>query len=150
MAIDLTPEEKEILALKATWETVDAMVNYEVLSLSHRDPESEIRFNTPTHGKYFNIMLLDFLHSKIFGLDKDVFSLCRTFWKLQPSMKIYLPLEAWLVHSMTGWKLELNLSMRGKHGRSCFHLSIKISDCKSSALHSSKFAEIFPNTICLA
>jgi hypothetical protein len=71
MAIDLTPEEKEILALKAAWEAVDAMVNYEVLSLSHRGPESEIRFTTPTHGKYFNIMLLDFLHSKIFGLDKN-------------------------------------------------------------------------------
>jgi hypothetical protein len=71
MALDLTSEEKEILALKATWEAVNTMVNYEVLSLSHKDPESEIRFNTPTHAKYFNIMLLDFLHSRIFGLNKN-------------------------------------------------------------------------------
>jgi hypothetical protein len=70
MAIDFTTEEKEILAFKAAWGAVDAMVNYEVLSLSHNDPDSEIRFNTPTHGKYFSIILLDFLHSKVFGIDR--------------------------------------------------------------------------------
>ena len=68
--MDFTVEEKEIITLKAAWEAVDAMVNYEVLSLSHKDPDSEIRFNTHTYGKYFSIMLLDFLLSRVFGLDK--------------------------------------------------------------------------------
>ena len=53
--------EKEIIFLKAITELIDNMVNREVIVLFHDDPDSEIRFNSMTHQKYFNIMLLDFL-----------------------------------------------------------------------------------------
>ena len=46
------------------------MVNFEVVSLFGRDPDSSIQFNSVTHQKYFNIMLLDFLSnsdSRILG-----------------------------------------------------------------------------------
>jgi len=53
--------EKEVIFLKAIKELIDDMVNYEVVKLIGDDPHSEIRFNSTTHQKYFNIMLLDFL-----------------------------------------------------------------------------------------
>jgi hypothetical protein len=53
--------EKEVIFLKAIKELIDDMVNYEVVKLLGDDPHSEIRFNSMTHQKYFNIILLDFL-----------------------------------------------------------------------------------------
>jgi hypothetical protein len=53
--------EKEVIFLKAIKELIDEMVNHEVLKLLGNDPDSEIRFNSMTHKKYFNIILLDFL-----------------------------------------------------------------------------------------
>jgi hypothetical protein len=67
---NLSDEEKEILILKGVWESIDSMLNYEIVSLHHNDPESEINFNSITHKKFFNIILVDFLSSKIFGIDK--------------------------------------------------------------------------------
>jgi len=53
--------ETEVIFLRAIKELIDNMVNYEVIILIGDDPHSEIRFNSPTHQKYFNIILLDFL-----------------------------------------------------------------------------------------
>jgi hypothetical protein len=52
--------EKEVVVLKAVKELVDSIVNFEVLRLGDNDP-TEIRFNSITHSKYFNIVLVDFL-----------------------------------------------------------------------------------------
>ena len=49
--------EKEIIFLKAIQELIDEMVNYEVLNLSRKDPDSEIRFESITHQMFFNISL---------------------------------------------------------------------------------------------
>jgi hypothetical protein len=67
---DLKDEEKEILILKGAWESIDSMLNYEVVSLHHKDPDSVISFKSSTHQKFFSILLVDFLRSKIFGIDK--------------------------------------------------------------------------------
>ncbi len=56
-----TDTEKEVIFLKAINELIDSMVNFEVLSLLGDDPYSEVRFQSMTHQKYFNIILLDFL-----------------------------------------------------------------------------------------
>ena len=53
--------ETEVIFLRAIKELIDNMVNYEVIKLIGDDPHSEIRFNSTTHKKYFNIILLDFL-----------------------------------------------------------------------------------------
>lgn len=53
--------EKEIIFLKAIQELIDKIVNYEVLDLSRKDPDSEIRFKSMTHQMFFNIILVDFL-----------------------------------------------------------------------------------------
>lgn len=53
--------EKEVIFLKAVKELIDSMVNYEVMNLGGSDPDSEIRFSSITHQKYFNIILVDFL-----------------------------------------------------------------------------------------
>ena len=56
-----TDIEKEIIFLKAVQELIDKMVNYEVLEVTGTDPDSEIRFKSPIHQRYFNIILVDFL-----------------------------------------------------------------------------------------
>ncbi len=53
--------EKEVIFLKAVQELIDDMVNYEVVMLVGNDPDSEIRFNSMTHKRFFNIILVDFL-----------------------------------------------------------------------------------------
>lgn len=53
--------EKEVIFLKATKGLIDDMVNYEVVKLLGNNPHSEVHFNSMTHRKYFNIILLDFL-----------------------------------------------------------------------------------------
>lgn len=59
--------EIEMLALKAAMESINSMVNYEMLSLSHNDPASEICFPSYKQQQFFSIISLDFLASKIFG-----------------------------------------------------------------------------------
>jgi hypothetical protein len=44
------------------------MVNYEVLELYHKDPNSEVHFKSRTHRQYFNIILLDFLKLEVFPM----------------------------------------------------------------------------------
>lgn len=53
--------EKEIIFLKSIQELIDEMVNYELLDFVGEEPQSEIRFNSYTHLKFFNIILVDFL-----------------------------------------------------------------------------------------
>ncbi|MFH1069500.1 MAG: hypothetical protein V1794_07740 [Candidatus Glassbacteria bacterium] len=55
--------EKEVIYLRAVKEIVDSMVNYEVLNLIGNDPDSEIRFKSSIHQKFFNIILVDFFSS---------------------------------------------------------------------------------------
>lgn len=69
--LNLTNSEKEILILQATWESIKSMLNYQVLDLHHKNPDSSIQFKGSIHAKYFNIILLDFLHSKIFEIGKN-------------------------------------------------------------------------------
>ena len=53
--------EQEVIILKAVKELIDSMVNYEMMSLVGNDPNSSILFNSSTHQKFFNIVLVDFL-----------------------------------------------------------------------------------------
>jgi hypothetical protein len=59
--IDLNGAEREVIALRAVWESIDAIVNYEIMNLHHNDPDSEVSFNSMTHQKYFSIGLVDLL-----------------------------------------------------------------------------------------
>lgn len=53
--------EQEVVLLKALNELIDSMVNFEILSLCGSDPDSEVRFETMMHQRFFNIILVDFL-----------------------------------------------------------------------------------------
>jgi hypothetical protein len=53
--------EEEIILLKAVWELIDSMVNFEMLNLYGQDPDSSVSFETMTHQRFFNIVLVDFL-----------------------------------------------------------------------------------------
>src|SRR5947209_4473516 len=53
--------EEEIILLKAVKELIDDMVNFEMLDLYGHDPEPSVLFETITHQRFFNIVLVDFL-----------------------------------------------------------------------------------------
>lgn len=74
----LTPGEKEILVLKATLEPINSMINYAMLDLHHSDPDSSILFKTEIHQKHFNILLLDFLKSKIYKIGENCVKALKT------------------------------------------------------------------------
>ena len=57
----LNDKEEEVVLLKAVQETIDSMVNFEMLSILGSDPDTEIRFESITHQRFFNIILVDFL-----------------------------------------------------------------------------------------
>lgn len=57
----LSDSEEEVVLLKAVWDLVDSMVNFEMLRLLGSDPDSTIMFETSTHQRFFNIVLVDFL-----------------------------------------------------------------------------------------
>ena len=57
----LTDIEEEIILLKAIWELINSMVNFEMLDIYGHDPDSNILFRTVTHQRFFNIILVDFL-----------------------------------------------------------------------------------------
>jgi len=61
MAQTLSEAEVEVIVLKAVWELIDSAVNYSVLSIGGQDPNTEIRFHTSIHQRFFNIVLVDFL-----------------------------------------------------------------------------------------
>ena len=53
--------EEEVVFLKAIEEIIDSMVNFEMLTLQGTDPDSAVLFNSSTHQKFFNVVLVDFL-----------------------------------------------------------------------------------------
>lgn len=53
--------ETEVIYLKAINESIDSMVNYEILQLSIRKGEGQASFRTAVHQRFFNIILVDFL-----------------------------------------------------------------------------------------
>lgn len=57
----LSDVEEEVILLKAVWELIDSMVNVEVLQLRGQDPDSSVMFETVTHQRFFNIILVDLL-----------------------------------------------------------------------------------------
>ena len=61
MAMTLSDIEEEVILLKAVKELIDSMVNFEMLKLYGDDPDSSILFETMTHQRFFNIVLVDFL-----------------------------------------------------------------------------------------
>lgn len=67
----LSNAEKEIVVLMASWQAIGEMVNNSIMIVNHRDPDSSIMFNTSSDKKYFGIILLDFLNSKIFGVGEN-------------------------------------------------------------------------------
>jgi hypothetical protein len=56
----LIPDE-EVILLRGAWELIDEMVNFALLDLLGKDPDSEVRFHTHIHQRYFNVLLTDFL-----------------------------------------------------------------------------------------
>jgi len=58
---NFTNKEYEVISLKVLIETIDSMVNHEVLMLEGSDPNTTVFFSTCTHQKYFYIILTDFL-----------------------------------------------------------------------------------------
>lgn len=69
-----TPLEKECAAFKGISEQIKSIVNYQVITLDHNDPDSFVGFKTELHQMYFNIMLLDFFNFNMpdFGIsEKD-------------------------------------------------------------------------------
>jgi hypothetical protein len=61
MTASLQPIEEEVVLLKAITELIDSMVNLEMFFVNGSDPNTDILFGTPTHQRFFNIMLVDFL-----------------------------------------------------------------------------------------
>lgn len=56
-----TPIEQEVIILKAVWELISEMVNYEMFFKPTRTSDAELRFNSSTHQRLFNVLLVDFL-----------------------------------------------------------------------------------------
>jgi hypothetical protein len=59
--MELSAIEEEVVFLKAINEIIDSMVNFEMLTLHGTDPDSTVLFETSTHQRFFNIVLVDFL-----------------------------------------------------------------------------------------
>ncbi len=53
--------EQEIIVLKAVWDMIDEMVNYEIFERPRRTRDTALIFKSRTHQKFFNIQLVDFL-----------------------------------------------------------------------------------------
>jgi hypothetical protein len=65
-----TQTEQEVIVLKAVWELIAEMVNYEMFLKPTRTSDVQLMFHTITHGRLFNILLVDFLSepNATFGL----------------------------------------------------------------------------------
>ncbi len=51
--------ESEVILLKAVWELIDTAANFSMFEIVGEGPASEIRFPTPIHQRFFNIILVD-------------------------------------------------------------------------------------------
>lgn len=61
--MSLTVIEEEVVILKAIYELINSMVNFEMFSLSGVDPDSQAIIKSSTHQRLFNIFLVDLLSS---------------------------------------------------------------------------------------
>jgi len=61
MEIKSSGIEQEVIILRAVTDLIDSMVNFQLMSLLGKDPNSEIAFKDYTHQRFFNIVLVDFL-----------------------------------------------------------------------------------------
>lgn len=59
--ISFSKIEQEAIVLKAVWEMIDGMVNYEMFVKNTRTENTNLMFNTHSHMRLFNILLGDFL-----------------------------------------------------------------------------------------
>jgi hypothetical protein len=108
-----TQTEQEVIVLKAVWELIDEMVNYEIFLKPTQTSDVELMFPSLTHQRLFNILLVDFLSKpnvNAFGLPHPpkspmskqghLFYLCRICHnpKLNPigADFIKVPLEAFV------------------------------------------------------
>lgn len=57
----LTDIEIEAVLLKAVWDQIATAANASIFAVEGNEPDSEIRFETPIHQKFFNIVLVDLL-----------------------------------------------------------------------------------------
>jgi hypothetical protein len=53
--------EEEVILLKAVWDLIDSIVNFDVFELQGIDPDAQIMFHRSSDQKYFNIVLTDLL-----------------------------------------------------------------------------------------
>ena len=68
---DYSPAEQEAIILKAVWELISDMVNYEIFERLAKTTEASLLPKTVSHRRLFNILLLDFLstpNAASFGL----------------------------------------------------------------------------------
>jgi len=61
MATGFTKTEHEVIVLKAIWELIDEMVNYDMFVKPEYTGDVTLVFNTRAHRRLFNILLVDFL-----------------------------------------------------------------------------------------
>lgn len=59
--MNFTAIEQEVIFLKAIIESIDSMVNHEILKVSEGGDGAQAIFKTSIHQKFFNIILVDFL-----------------------------------------------------------------------------------------
>jgi hypothetical protein len=61
MSTAFTKTEQEVMILKAIWDLIDDMVNYEIFGKLTRTENATLMFSSVTHKRLFNILLVDFL-----------------------------------------------------------------------------------------
>lgn len=78
--------EQEIVVLKAVWDMIDEMVNFEIFERLPSTQDTSLMFCTRTHQRFFNIQLVDFLSRP----DNGVFDLPRASKPVSETDKSYL------------------------------------------------------------
>jgi len=56
-----TATEREVIVLRLVWESIDEMVNYEMFAKPASMTDATLVFNSVTHQRLFNVLLVDFL-----------------------------------------------------------------------------------------
>lgn len=59
--------EQEIIVLRAVWDMVEGMVNYQTFDKRHGILGAELKFSSSVHQRLFNILLVDFLSKPEIG-----------------------------------------------------------------------------------
>lgn len=80
-----TDLEREVIVLKAMTEMIDGMVNYEIFGRLKRTRNMNLMFNTITHQRLFNVLLVDMLskptndHFGLLAIPEDASESTKTF-----------------------------------------------------------------------